>query len=107
MNVGYDESGAPGHNHIYSTDYVGGDPALAGVPDGTYIGFEDERLPFSDYDYNDEQFVFTDTQVVSVPEGNPVSAAPEPSTWALMIAGVGLAGAALRFGRRTGSPATA
>ncbi len=36
-----------------------------------------------------------------------VSAAPEPSTWALMIAGVGMVGAALRFGRRVGSPATA
>ena len=30
----------------------------------------------------------------------PVSAAPEPAAWALMIAGVGLAGAALRYGRR-------
>ena len=29
-----------------------------------------------------------------------VSAAPEPSTWALMIAGVGLVGGALRYGRR-------
>ena len=36
-----------------------------------------------------------------------ISAAPEPSTWALMIAGVGMAGAALRFGRRSGSVATA
>ena len=39
--------------------------------------------------------------------GPSVSSAPEPSTWALMIAGVGLAGAALRLGRRSGSPATA
>jgi hypothetical protein len=31
-----------------------------------------------------------------------VSAAPEPSTWLLMIAGVGLIGSALRFGRRRG-----
>jgi hypothetical protein len=30
------------------------------------------------------------------------SAAPEPSSWALMIAGVGLIGGALRFGRRRG-----
>ena len=35
------------------------------------------------------------------------SAAPEPSTWALMIAGVSLAGGALRFARRSGSAATA
>ena len=35
-------------------------------------------------------------------EGTPavVSAAPEPSTWALMFAGVALIGAMLRFGRR-------
>ncbi len=32
--------------------------------------------------------------------GVPISAAPEPATWALMLAGVGMAGAALRFGRR-------
>ena len=29
-----------------------------------------------------------------------VAPAPEPSTWALMIAGVGITGAALRLGRR-------
>ena len=32
-----------------------------------------------------------------------VSAAPEPSSWALMIAGVGLIGATLRWGRRQGA----
>jgi hypothetical protein len=37
----------------------------------------------------------------------PLSAVPEPSTWTLMIAGIGMIGAALRFGRRGGSPATA
>ena len=35
--------------------------------------------------------------------GTPaVSAAPEPSVWALLIAGVGLSGFALRGGRRRG-----
>jgi hypothetical protein len=36
-----------------------------------------------------------------------VSTVPEPSTWALMIAGIGVVGATLRFRRRSGSPATA
>lgn len=35
----------------------------------------------------------------------PMSAAPEPGTWTLMIAGVALAGAALRTGRRALTPA--
>ena len=34
-------------------------------------------------------------------------AAPEPSTWALMIAGLGVVGVALRSGRRRGSIAPA
>ena len=36
-----------------------------------------------------------------------VSAAPEPSVWVLMIAGIGMIGAALRHGRRRGTFATA
>ena len=35
-------------------------------------------------------------------EFTAVSAAPEPSTWALMIAGVAMIGAMLRYGRRGG-----
>ena len=52
---------------------------------------------------NETNFVLV-SEVVS---GGSISAAPEPSTWALMIAGVGMVGGALRFGRRSGSPATA
>ncbi len=36
-----------------------------------------------------------------------VSAAPEPSSWALMFVGVATIGAAMRLGRGSGSPATA
>jgi hypothetical protein len=39
--------------------------------------------------------------------GTPVSAAPEPSTWALMILGLGLVGSTLRLGRRQGKTAAA
>ena len=45
--------------------------------------------------------------VITPPPTPPVSGAPEPSTWALMIAGVGLIGSALRFGRRREAVAAA
>ena len=82
------------HNHIYSTNYTA-DPGIAGVPLGTYVAFED--IPFgdgADYNYDDESFVFTNTRAI-VGAG-----VPEPSTWALLIAGFGLAGAGLRNRRR-------
>jgi hypothetical protein len=68
MNDAYDDSGAPGHNHIYSTAYTATDPVVAGVPTGTYVGFEDLAFPGSDYNYNDESFVFTNVATHTVPE---------------------------------------
>ena len=95
LNVGYDEPGDTiGHNHVYSTAYTATSPVFDGVPTGTYLAFEDLPFPNSDFNYDDESFVFTNTTET------PVSAAPEPSAWALMIAGVGVMGAALRLGRR-------
>jgi len=44
---------------------------------------------------------------VSISGVSSVSAAPEPSIWALMILGLGAVGSLLRFGRRSGSIATA
>ncbi len=53
-----------GAQHIYSTAYTGG---IAGIPAGTYVAFEDLLADVPpDWDYNDEQFVFTN---VSVPDG--------------------------------------
>ena len=102
MNLLYDSGPATGtsdgHNHIYSTAYDGLDPAFNGlVPAGTYIAFEDLSFPGSDYDYNDETFVFTNTSAVTL-QGGP--SAPEPATWALMSLGVGAVGAAMRASRR-------
>ncbi len=71
-----------GLQHVYSTGYAGGD---FGIPAGVYIGFED-ILDLGDIDYNDHQFVFT----------NVGGLVPEPGTWAMMIAGFGLVGAAMR-----------
>jgi hypothetical protein len=66
MNVGYDYNGN-GQNHIYSTTYTATSPTFPGVPVGTYVAFEDLQFPYSDYNYDDESFVFTNT-TVHVPE---------------------------------------
>ena len=52
-----------------------------GNADRTYVGFEDVSGA-GDMDYNDHQFSFTNV-------ANPV---PEPETYALMLAGLGLMG---------------
>ena len=91
MNLSYDAGPATGttdgHNHVYSTPYTATDPVFSGVPVGTFVGFEDLPFPGSDYNYNDETFVFTNV-IVS-------SGVPEPATWAMMMLGfVGLGFAA-------------
>ena len=70
-----------GANHVYSTTYTGG---TAGVPAGTYVGFEDEPATGTDFNYFDETFVFTN--VATTP------AVPEPANMALLMAGLGLVG---------------
>lgn len=69
---------ADGVNHVYSTSW----PGDATVPAGTYVGFED--LPNGgDFNYTDEQFVFTNVSASTV---------PEPANAALLAAGLGLMG---------------
>ena len=72
-------------NHVYSTAYTGG---AAGVPAGTYVAFEDLPASSSDFNYFDETFVFTNVSTTS--------AVPEPGNVALLLAGLGLMGAAAR-----------
>lgn len=76
---------ADGINHIYSSYYAG--DTL--IPAGTYVAFEDKFVPTSDLNYHDENFLFTNISAV-------VPAVPEPETYALMAAGLGLVGYAAR-----------
>jgi len=89
LNGSYDAVGQNLHNHIFSTDYTGSGPVFAGVPVGTYVGFEDLQFPNSDYNYNDESFVFSNVKGTSVPE--PAS---------LLLFGAGLSVVAMRMRRR-------
>lgn len=70
---------ADGGNHVYSTAFT----ADALIPSGTYIAFEDLTFPGSDYNYGDGSFVVTNLTTTVV---------PEPESYALMLAGLGLVG---------------
>jgi hypothetical protein len=87
MNVSYDSPGeTDGHNHVYSVPYTATSPVFAGIPVGTYVGFEDLPFPGSDFNYFDESFVFTDVSVAT--HGVPDAA----SSLALLGMGCGCMG---------------
>ena len=93
MNSAYDDGSAGGrNNHVFSKTYTAA--TTHGVLSGTYVAFEDMSFPHSDYNYDDDAFVFTSTAATNV------SAAPEPSSWLLMVAGIGGVGAMLRRAKR-------
>jgi hypothetical protein len=70
-------SGSPdGLNHAYGTAYTGGVP---GIPAGTFVGMEDLlRSAPSDFDYNDDEFVFTNVAI----------ATPEPASVFMLAIGI-------------------
>jgi len=125
-SLNLDGVGGAAVQHIYSTSFTadgstddvstgGTDPSLFTVPTGTYtyVGFED--LPatdqFADFNYHDETFIFTDVSTNAPPTNtsrggpNEPGGVPEPATWALMLAGFGGLGVALR--RRRSAALTA
>jgi hypothetical protein len=65
---------ADGANHVYSTAFSGN----AAIPAGTYVGFEDLAVSVADFNYTDEQFVFSNTVTT-------VGSAPEPATLGLTL----------------------
>jgi hypothetical protein len=67
---------ADGINHAYITSFSGD----KGIPAGTFVGMEDLPNGSSDFDYNDDTFVFTNV-------ADP-SAVPEPGSLALLGTGV-------------------
>ncbi len=83
-----------GANHVYSTSFSGS----SGIPAGTYVGFEDLAANVADYNYTDEQFVFTNTTT------NPST--PEPATAALCGLALLSLAAARRRKVRHGLPQT-
>jgi hypothetical protein len=84
LNSSYDTDGSKGHDHVYATGYTS-TPPIASIPNGTYIGFEDESFPASDFNYNDETFVFTNVSTA-------IASSPEPGTVMLVLFGTVLLG---------------
>ena len=73
-----------GINHAYGTHFSGGILNGAMIPAGSYVGMEDLPNGESDWNYNDDSFVFV---------GVTAGTTPEPGTLALLGSGVlGLAG---------------
>jgi hypothetical protein len=76
---------ADGVNHAYITSYGGGTVNSVAVPAGIFVGMEDEANGQSDFNYNDDTFVFTGVSAPSVGVGG---ATPEPSSLVLMGTGM-------------------
>lgn len=87
----------PDHlNHFYVAPWAGGNVSGAFIPAGTFMGGEDLPYPYTDWDYNDNEFVWN---ISSSDFGADYQEVPTPepgSLQLLLLAGLGAAPALKR-----------
>ena len=70
---------------MYSTSYTATSPRLAGVPVGTYVAFEDLPFPGSDFNYYDENFVFTNVAAANESSVNGAAVPLPAAAWSGLV----------------------
>ncbi len=91
-----DADNADGVAHAYISPFAGGLLSGNTFPAGDYVGFEDKlQSQTTDYDYNDDNFLFT-----NVSGTTPISQSPVPEPGSLALFGTGALGLVAGLRRR-------